>query len=69
MAIELEVTQEYLGQQCHLVYLPPLWNTVLGFDLRVDNKKSLVRDIVSRSRFQRVLAGYMAVVNVGLNTT
>ena len=25
MAIELQVTQEYLGQQVHLVYLPPLW--------------------------------------------
>jgi len=28
-AIELQVTQEYLGQQCHLVYLAPLWKTIL----------------------------------------
>ena len=33
-SIELEVTQEYLGQQCHLLYLPPLWKTILDFDMR-----------------------------------
>lgn len=68
-AIELEVTQEYLGQQSHLVYLPPLWKTVLDFDLRVDHKPSLVRDIVSGKRFNRTLGGSAAVVNVGTNTT
>ncbi|KAJ5191736.1 uncharacterized protein N7498_010721 [Penicillium cinerascens] len=68
-AIELEVTQEYLGQQSHLVYLPPLWKTVLDFDLRVDHKPSLVRDIVTGKRFNRKLGGSAAVVNVGTNTT
>lgn len=68
-AIELEVAQEYLGQQSHLVYLPPLWKTVLDFDLRVDNKASLVRDIVTGQRFNRKLGGSAAVVNVGTNTT
>ncbi|KAL5410973.1 hypothetical protein PMIN03_005079 [Paraphaeosphaeria minitans] len=28
-AIELQVTQEYLGQQTHLVYLAPLWKEIL----------------------------------------
>lgn len=68
-AIELEVTQEYLGQQCHLVYLAPLWKTVLDFDLRVDDEASLVRDVVSGARFGRSLAGSAAVVNVGTNAT
>lgn len=68
-AIELQVTQEYLGQQCHLVYLPPLWKTVLDFDLRVDGQPSLVRDIVSGERFKRPLGGYAGVVNVGTNST
>lgn len=68
-AIELEVAQEYLGQQCHLVYLAPLWKTVLDFDLRVDNEPSLVRDIISGQRFNRTLSGSAAVVNVGANTT
>ncbi|KAJ5805853.1 uncharacterized protein N7503_003455 [Penicillium pulvis] len=69
IAIELEVTQEYLGQQSHLVYLPPLWKTVLDFDLRVDHKPSLVRDIVTGKRFNRTLGGSAAVVNVGTNNT
>lgn len=68
-AIELEVTQEYLGQQSHLVYLPPLWKTVLDFDMRVDHRPSLVRDIVTGKRFNRKLGGSAAVVNVGTNTT
>ncbi|EXJ57450.1 alpha-glucuronidase A [Cladophialophora yegresii CBS 114405] len=68
-AIELEVTQEYLGQQNHLVYLPPLWKTVLDFDLRANHSKSLVRDIISGERFNRPMGGYAAVVNVGTNNT
>jgi alpha-glucuronidase len=68
-AIELQVTQEYLGQQSHLVYLPPLWKTILDFDLRVDHQPSLVRDIVAGKRFNRKLGGSAGVVNVGTNTT
>ena len=68
-AIELQVSQEYLGQQTHLVYLPPLWDTILGFDMRVDNQTSLVRDIISGRTFDRSLGGYAAVVNVGTNQT
>lgn len=70
-AIELQIAQEYLGQQCHLVYLPPLWKTVLDFDLRVDGEKSVIgTDILSGKRFNKKgLTGYAGVVNVGLNTT
>lgn len=68
-AIELQVTQEYLGQQCHLVYLPPLWQTILGYDLRVDNDTSYVRDIIAGETFKRPLGGSAAVVNVGMNQT
>src|SRR5215467_6271412 len=32
-AIELQVTQEYTGQQRHLVYLAPMWKEVLDFDM------------------------------------
>ncbi|KAK4556873.1 hypothetical protein LTR86_005853 [Recurvomyces mirabilis] len=68
-AIELQVTQEYLGQQCHLVYLPPLWKTILDFDMQADDKPSLVRNIVSGERFNKSLGGYAGVVNVGTNET
>ncbi|RBQ68221.1 hypothetical protein FVER14953_08824 [Fusarium verticillioides] len=68
-AIELQISQEYLGQQCHLVYLPPLWKTILDFDMRIDGKKSQVRDIVSGKVFKRRLGGYAGVTNVGLDKT
>ncbi|KAI1339788.1 glycoside hydrolase superfamily [Xylariaceae sp. FL0016] len=69
-AIELQVSQEYLGQQCHLVYLPPLWKTILNFDLLVDGEPSVIGpDILSGKRFNKKLTGYAAVVNVGQNTT
>lgn len=68
-AIELQVSQEYLGQQSHLVYLPPLWKTILDFDLRVDRTESPVRDVISGKTFNRTLGGWTAVVNVGTNTT
>ena len=34
--MELQITQEYLGQQRHLVYIAPMWKEVLGFDLHAD---------------------------------
>ncbi len=63
------MTQEYLGQQSHLVYLPPMWETILDFDMRVEGKQSLVKDIVTGGRFNRSLGGYAAVVNVGTDLT
>jgi alpha-glucuronidase len=33
-AIELQVTQEYTGQQRHLVYLVPMWKETLDTDMR-----------------------------------
>jgi alpha-glucuronidase len=33
-AIELQITQEYTGQQHHLCFLPSMWSEVLGFDMR-----------------------------------
>lgn len=69
VAIELQITQEYLGQQCHLVYLPPLWKTILDFDLRADGKPTFVRDVLSGQRFNKTLGGYAGVVNVGTDST
>ncbi|KAH7305239.1 alpha-glucuronidase [Stachybotrys elegans] len=68
-AIELQISQEYLGQQAHLVYLAPMWKELLDFDLRIDSKPSPVSDIINGKRFNRKLGGYAGVVNVGTNTT
>jgi alpha-glucuronidase len=34
-AIELQITQEYMGQARHLVFLAPMWKETLDFDMRV----------------------------------
>jgi alpha-glucuronidase len=67
-ALELQVTQEYMGQARHLVFLPVQWKTYLDFDLRADNRPSLLKDMVDGKTFHRPLGGYVGVANVGLDT-
>jgi alpha-glucuronidase len=66
-AIELQITQEYLGQQRHMVYIPPMWKEVLDFDMHVDNGHTPVREIVSGRTFQRPIGGFVGVANVGMD--
>ncbi|KAE8846735.1 hypothetical protein HRS9122_03642 [Pyrenophora teres f. teres] len=67
-AIEVQISPEYLGQNCHLVYLAPQWKEILEFDMRSDNRSSKVKDIVSGKRFKRPLGGFAGVSNVGKDT-
>ncbi|HEX7338310.1 MAG TPA: alpha-glucuronidase family glycosyl hydrolase [Rhodanobacteraceae bacterium] len=67
-AIELEVTQEYTGQQQQTVYLVPMWKTTLDFDMRVDGRHTPVKAIIEGKTFHRPLGGFAAVSNVGLDT-
>lgn len=67
MVIELQVTQEGVGQQPHLVYWSPMWKEILDCDLRVGGEPSVIRDILSGKRFNRSLGGYAAVVNIAMN--
>lgn len=67
-AIELQVTQEYTGQQRHLCFLPTLWKTVLDFDMHAGGQPTPVKDIVEGRTFHRPLGGFVAVVNVGMDT-
>jgi alpha-glucuronidase len=67
-AIELQVTQEYLGQQRHLVYLVPMWKTTLDTDMRAEGRSTPVKEIVEGKSFHRPLGGFVGVANVGLDT-
>jgi len=67
-AIELEITQEYTGQQRQLVFLVPLWKTILDFDMRADGRYTPVKQIVEGRSFHRPLGGFAGVANVGLDT-
>jgi alpha-glucuronidase len=64
-AMEIQVTQEYTGQQRHLVYLAPMWKQVLDFDLRAGGKPTPVHEILDGNAFQRPLGGMVAVASVG----
>ncbi|HXU48981.1 MAG TPA: alpha-glucuronidase family glycosyl hydrolase [Candidatus Binatia bacterium] len=66
-AIELQITQEYMGQQRHTVFLVPMWKETLDFDMRADGASALVKNIISGETFHRPLGGYVGVANVGLD--
>jgi alpha-glucuronidase len=67
-AIELQITQEYMGQARHTVFLVPMWKEALDFDLRVAGPTpSPVKAIVSGKTFRRPTGGFVGVSNVGLN--
>lgn len=64
-AMELQITQEYMGQQRHLVYLAPMWKEVLDFDLRADNRSTPVKEIIEGKSFHRSMGGMIGVSCVG----
>ncbi len=66
-AIELQITQEYTGQQRHLCYLVPMWKAVLNFDMRNAGQSTPVRDLVSGKIYQRPYGGLVGVANVGMD--
>ncbi|MGA8429063.1 MAG: alpha-glucuronidase family glycosyl hydrolase [Candidatus Sulfotelmatobacter sp.] len=65
--IELQITQEYTGQQRHTCFLVPMWKQILDFDMRVGGRATPVKEIVAGDSFQRATGGYIGVVNVGLD--
>jgi alpha-glucuronidase len=75
-AIELQITQEYLGQQRHVCFLAPLWKTILDFDMKVcppppsasARQAATVKRLVSGAVFGRPIGGFVAVSNVGRDT-
>lgn len=67
-AIELQITQEYTGQQRHLCFLAPMWTEVLDFDMHAGRDSTPVKDLVSGKTFHRPLGGFVGIVNAGLDT-
>ncbi|WP_271629453.1 alpha-glucuronidase family glycosyl hydrolase [Caldicellulosiruptor sp. DIB 104C] len=63
--IELQITQEYTGQQIHLCYLGTLWKEILEFDTYCKGKGSYVKRIVDGSLFGWKYCGFAGVSNIG----
>jgi len=67
-AIELQITQEYLGQQRQLCYVVPMWKEALDFDLQAKGPGTPVKALVAGKVFNRPVGGFVGVSNVGLDT-
>ena len=65
--IELQISQEYTGQQRHVCFLIPLWKEVLDFDLHANDRRSPVMDAAAGITFHRPTGGFVGVANVGLD--
>ena len=59
-ALELQITQEYTGQQRHLVYLAPMWKQVLDFDMHIGGASTPVNKLIARRG-----GGMVGVAGVG----
>jgi alpha-glucuronidase len=68
-AIELQITQEYTGQQRHLCFLAPMWKEILDFDMHANGASSStpVKDLIAGRIFHQPLSGFAGVANVGLD--
>ena len=71
-AIELQITQEYTGQQRQLCFLVPMWKEVLDFDMHIDDanaghQPTPVKDLVAGRVFHRPTGGFVGVANVGMD--
>jgi alpha-glucuronidase len=69
VAMELQITQEYTGQQRHLCFLPSMWKEVLDTDLRVDREGTLAKEVASGKTFHRAMGGFVGVANAGADAS
>ena len=65
LALELQVTQEYLGQSRHLVYLGGMWKEILDSDTHAKGAGSTVARVVDGSLDAHSLSCIVGVANTG----
>jgi len=65
LALEVQLTKEYLGQTTHLVYLPELFKEVLDWDTMAKGKGSTVAKVVDGSLEGHDTSAMVGVSNIG----
>lgn len=65
--LEVQIAQEYTGQQRHVCYLIPMWKEVLDFNTYAKPEGAKIADIVSGRTYGQVNCGMAAVANTGNN--
>ena len=63
--LEVQIAQEYTGQQIDVCYLIPMFKEILGFRTYVKEKNDTVADIISGRTFGNRFTGIAAVTNTG----
>ena len=70
-AVELQSTQEYMGQARHTVFLVPMWKETLDFDMHAGLIRrpapTPVKALVAGKVFNRPTGGFVGVANLGLD--
>ena len=64
-ALELQITQEYLGGDVHLAFLAPMWKETLDSDTFARGSGSTVAKVVDGSVFNHALTAMAGVSNAG----
>ena len=65
VALELQITQEYLGQSIHLVYLADMWKEILDSDTYARGPGSTVARIIDGAIYNHGISGIVGVANTG----
>ncbi|MDH7487312.1 MAG: alpha-glucuronidase family glycosyl hydrolase [Anaerolineae bacterium] len=65
LALELQITQEYLGQSVYLVYLGEMWKEVLESDTYAEGPGSTVARVVDGSLNHHAASCIVGVANTG----
>ena len=65
---ELQITQEYLGQSNHLVFLSPMWQEFLETDTYSEGKGTSISSITTGEIFPQKFTACAGVANIGEDT-
>lgn len=63
--LEVQIAQEYTGQQKHVCYLIPMFKQILEFKTYCQDKRDTVADLISGTTYGHVNCGMAAVTNTG----
>lgn len=65
MILEVQIAQEYTGQQIDLCYLVPMWKEILSFDTYAEGEGTTVEHVVSGKSYGQSCCGMAGVINTG----
>lgn len=63
--LEVQIAQEYTGQQIDVCYLIPMWKEVLGFNTFAGGKDVTVLDVIDGKAYANHNVGMAGVINTG----